>query len=483
MCKKRNFAVLFVLALVLSLTWTALARAEIPKAVGFWRFEGNTLDSGSGGNNGTLKGSAALLSDAERGKCLELDGEGYVVIPSGVAELGDADFTIAAWVKTSKIGVPILSKSNGNTEWEVREKEFYVADSETSEADNDGTVEYVGHSVEWVRGSRSINDDQWHHVAITWNADEDQGCIYVDGVEGTDDVGFAGLADNDGDTVRIGFSESVHSSGNFVGRIDDVAIFDVTLTAEQVVELRQLTAGPKWKVKVIKPAPQKDEPITLDTDPNLVGWWKFDEVSGNTAADSSRHRRKGTLKGGLLFEKNSVAGRIGKALKLDGGDNYIEITKYKGVTGTKPRTVAAWIKTTSSGGEIMSWGADEYGKMWRYCFIRGRVGVTPRGGYLYINDAVHDDKWHHVAAVVVEAELPNLHDDVKLYKDGTPAEIHDIGLLDLWPLETGKELDVSVGRRFNGLIDDVRIYDRALSEDEIKALFTLKSNRPLPKGR
>ncbi|MFH1715798.1 MAG: LamG-like jellyroll fold domain-containing protein, partial [Planctomycetota bacterium] len=82
-----------------------------------------------------------------------------------------------------------------------------------------------------------------------------------------------------------------------------------------------------------------------------------------------------------------------------------------------------------------------------------------------------------------EAELPNLHDDVKLYKDGNLAVIHDIGLLDLWPIETGDELDVRIGRQFKGLIDDVRIYDRALSEDEMKALFTLQSDRPSSRSK
>lgn len=228
---------------------------------------------------------------------------------------------------------------------------------------------------------------------------------------------------------------------------------------------------------IVCTAAEKDTAITLDNDPNLVGWWKFDEASGKTASDSSRCGHKGTLKGDLSFEKNSVSGRIGRALKLAGGDGYVEITGYKGVTGTRPRTVAAWIKTTIDRGEIISWGADDYGKMWIFSFIRGRIGVTPRGGYLYINDAVHDNQWHHLTAVVQKAELPNLHDDVKLYKDGAPAEIHDIGLLDLWPIDTGSEFDVRIGRRSNGLIDDVRIYDRALSENEIKALFTLQSNQ------
>lgn len=230
-------------------------------------------------------------------------------------------------------------------------------------------------------------------------------------------------------------------------------------------------------------AQARDKPITLDTDPNLAGWWKLDEVSGKTAADSSKHNRKGTLKEGMSFEKDSASGRVGKALKFGRGDGYVQITKYKGVTGTRARTVAAWIKTTESNGEILSWGSDDYGKMWRFGFIRGSIGVTPNGGYLYINEETDDDEWHHVAAVVEEAELPNLHDDVKLYKDGEPAEIHDIGLLDLWPIDTGSDLDVRIGRGFKGLIDDVRIYDRALSEDEVNALFKLQSNRPLPKSQ
>jgi hypothetical protein len=227
----------------------------------------------------------------------------------------------------------------------------------------------------------------------------------------------------------------------------------------------------------------KDKVVTLDTDPALLGWWKFDEASGKTATDSSKHGRKGALKGGLSFDKGSAAGRTGKALKFDGRQGYVEITNYKGVTGTKPRAVAAWIKTTEDRGRIISWGADDFGQMWNLTFIRGRVGITPNGGYLYMNEGVDDDEWHHVAAVVREAELPNLHDDVILYLDGELAEIHDIGLLDLWPIQTGSDINVTIGRRFDGLIDDIRIYGRDLSGDEIKALFRLQSNRPLPKPR
>ena len=227
-----------------------------------------------------------------------------------------------------------------------------------------------------------------------------------------------------------------------------------------------------------KKAPaDKEKPSPFDVDPHLVGWWKFDEASGTTAADASKHRRTGKLAGGMSFEKHSAPGRLGKALTFD-GKSVVEITGYKGVTGTGPRTLAAWIKGKGTRGEIVVWGEEDFGKMFIFGFVRGRVGVRPDGGYLYMNEQINDDQWHYVAVVVEETELPNLHDDVKLYLDGAPAEIHDIGLLDLWPIETGKKLDVRIGRGFQGLIDEVRLYDRAFSREEMKALYM---SQPKPK--
>lgn len=225
------------------------------------------------------------------------------------------------------------------------------------------------------------------------------------------------------------------------------------------------------------------KPATLDTDPNLVGWWRFEETAGNTAADSSGHKRDGTLQGNLAFDKNSVPGKVGRALRFEAKDAVVEVKGYQGIGGTRPRTVAAWIKTASSQGEIVAWGKKDFGQMFTFGYIRGRVGVTPNGGYLYMSAETQDDKWHHVAVVVRKAELPNLHDDVKLYLDGAPAEIHDIGLLDLWPIQTGQEQPVRIGRGFKGLLDDLRIYDRVLSDEEINALFKLQTDRPLPKAK
>ncbi|MCL5096170.1 MAG: LamG domain-containing protein [Candidatus Omnitrophica bacterium] len=221
------------------------------------------------------------------------------------------------------------------------------------------------------------------------------------------------------------------------------------------------------------------QPITLNTDPALVAWWKLDEVTGQAAADSSKHAHHGRLMGGLSFDKGSAPGRIGGSLKFEGENGAIVIPNYQGVVGRQARTVAAWIKLTVPRGEIISWGTDDFGKMWTFGFIREHVGVTPKGGYLYMKAMLNDNAWHHVAAVLQEADQPNLYNHAKIFKDGELAEIDDIGLLDLWPIDTGSALEVRIGRGFKGQIDDVRVYNRALTEDEVNSLFRLETDRPL----
>lgn len=209
----------------------------------------------------------------------------------------------------------------------------------------------------------------------------------------------------------------------------------------------------------------------------LVAWWPFDETEGTTAADRSSNSHPATLEGGAKF----VPGKIGNCVMLDGKTGYLRVEGFKGVTGTTPRTIAAWVKTQAASGQIVSWGSSEPGKRWTFGFIRGRIGVTPQGGYLYVKDPLHDDNWHHVVVTMEEGSPPNLHDHVKLFVDGRPAEIHDIGLLDLWPIETGDELDVTIGRGFSGLIDDLRIYNRALTEEEIRSLYLGHSSSEQPR--
>lgn len=222
-------------------------------------------------------------------------------------------------------------------------------------------------------------------------------------------------------------------------------------------------------------APVVAGPVNLDTDPHLVGWWKLDDTTGKAVSDSSGKGHNGAIDGGASFDANSAPGRSGKALRLDDGE-AITITGYKGVLGPSPRTITAWVKTDQARGMIMSWGMDEGGKQWNFRIMGRGIWADPKGGYLYTDEIIHDDQWHHVAVVVRQAEgEPTLLNDVTLYRDGVVQEIHDIGLLHMYAINTEAGRDVQIGAGFKGLIDDVRLYDRALSESEIAALANLKN--------
>ena len=99
--------------------------------------------------------------------------------------------------------------------------------------------------------------------------------------------------------------------------------------------------------------------IPLAADPNLVGWWTFDEGGGVTSLDWSGHGNHGTLFG----PEWSVPGYLGDAaLKMNAGYVAIQNLSYNDPNGTAV-TVCAWIRTSSSGDQyIASFDRNEY---WR----------------------------------------------------------------------------------------------------------------------
>ena len=94
-------------------------------------------------------------------------------------------------------------------------------------------------------------------------------------------------------------------------------------------------------------------------DPNLIGWWNFEEGEGTVAVDSSGYGHHGTLVG----DPQWVPGYDGLALDLDGEGDYVETGKAAVGTwpsrGDPPRTVALWVYTRSfnGGGVFTTWGA------------------------------------------------------------------------------------------------------------------------------
>ena len=187
------------------------------------------------------------------------------------------------------------------------------------------------------------------------------------------------------------------------------------------------------------------------------------------AKDSSLYNNHGTIYGATWTD-----GKFGKALSFDGSDDYVDLGDILDM-GSSDFTISAWIETTNSSGSVVCkyWGVNYQRSYWFYVtsdklkFVSSKDGVSASN--VEGNTVVTDGKWHHVA-VVKEGTTATL------YLDGSP-DGSGAAYSSLYnnpnPLVIGiaKKTDGTLGTPFNGLIDEVRIYKRALSEGEIQMLY------------
>jgi len=197
----------------------------------------------------------------------------------------------------------------------------------------------------------------------------------------------------------------------------------------------------------------------------LVGHWTFDEGQGTMAFDSSGNGLDGMLRGNPAW----VPGQLGGSLSFNGSSDYVEVPDHPLLALTEQITIAAWtnMKTNSSGEmAILSkggWAANDL----PYELTEERGAVI---FWQFYNDAGRDTcsptsppagEWHHIAATY-DGQV------FKCYIDGVLGE--QWAYAGLMPKNTAA---VTIGRRsrggtfFNGMIDDVQLWSRALSEVEV----------------
>jgi len=212
----------------------------------------------------------------------------------------------------------------------------------------------------------------------------------------------------------------------------------------------------------------------------LVGWWKFDEGEGSVARDSSGKGNHGKLVGKPTWRP--TGGRVGGACSFDGND-FIQ-TAMPGPHNTD-LTWSAWIKTTCNGGPILANTRDGWTPGGKCLFIAGgKLGLDVHGvGIPATGFAVDDDSWHHVSLTVVNSGKTT--DTVRIYADGV--ERKGYASWDFYKHD-GTSLSMRIGNcvgkggAFEGLMDDVRIYSRALSAEEIKTLYEQPQKRESAEG-
>jgi hypothetical protein len=226
-----------------------------------------------------------------------------------------------------------------------------------------------------------------------------------------------------------------------------------------------------WKVYV-EAGEEKEEESSPETqlENSLVGYWNFDEDSGGVASDVSGNGNDGTIHGAKL-----VDGKYGKALSFDGKDDYIEISKSHSLAVSESLltdyTLEFWFKTSCSDCGLFS-------------IVQGSsVPPAPHHDrHIYLNNGnicqriwndqtictsgtnYADNNWHHVTQYVQQEIGQRIYIDGVQETSGTKDKSDFNWAEKFW---IGFSSDAT-SDYFNGIIDEVRIYNYSLTEDEIK---------------
>lgn len=228
-----------------------------------------------------------------------------------------------------------------------------------------------------------------------------------------------------------------------------------------------------------------DKTVTAVFESSLVGYWKMDDGTGNIATDSSGNDNHGTLM--PASPDWTSDGKINGALDFDGIDDYVEIPDDPTLDITDEITIMAWLYSeswdedsypspddTTENGIITKAGDEDWG-VWNLHYkttdegFRFEVSLDGTGVSVFEETpSTSLNTWYHIAGVYDGSEII-------LYINGVPSDSAPAtGLIDTnnEPLRFGKQFwwDDHYSM-WDGKIDEVKIYSRALSDAEIQAEF------------
>jgi len=231
-----------------------------------------------------------------------------------------------------------------------------------------------------------------------------------------------------------------------------------------------------WRIDEVGPACTVQGVVwNFTTQIGLIGWWKFDEGEGSIAYDSAGEN-DGTIHGPTW-----TAGQINSALSFDGVDDYVNIPYDASldIDASEGITLSVWIKlnsypTDSDSGPIFGLFDSKGAGTKNHLAIGRSINGNPiswdqyppsGGGITSIKPDL--DKWYHVAvvqdssyrAIYINGTLDVSDNIPESYQGNIPDTIRIGNRADLAPFY------------FHGTIDDIRIYDKALSAEEIWQLY------------
>ncbi len=422
-----------------------------PGLVGWWRGENDALDA-LGGINGTIQGSVRYVP-GKVGRAFEFNGVDSGVQLENAASLHLQDFTVEAWVKRSSASRTTIPTMYDNSAF-LCFGELGYGFGPTHE----GRLLLTKVGVGGVYSSDlRITDTSFHHVAVTKKG----GTVtfYVDGV-GEEAESYDPNFEFD-TSVAIG-ARGGDMASSFLGVIDELSVYNRALAPGEVKSI--FAAGSRGKsLSGIAPlrAPRARAPAPPPS--GLVSRWR-----GEKNALDSVGENDGTIVGDVIYEP----GVIGQAFSFDGVNSGVRLGNPRNLQ-LQNFTIEAWVKRASAESAAATLDSDNaaflhYGEL-GYGFgprndgtlLLTKVGV----GGVYSSDLrITDTQFHHVAVTKDGSSVTFYVDGV-----GETAEPYDPGFVFDTPVAIGAR-GTDIAHSFFGLIDELAVYNRALTKGEIQSI-------------
>ncbi len=413
---------------------------------GYWKFDeglGTTVSDSSGnGNTGTI-GYAPHWVKGIIANALSFDGsQDYVSIPTSpsVAVQGNA-ISLECWIKPT-----VTLDGSLNRITSIIDK----GDEYTFQVNpNDGRIWFavILQGLNWQGVTTTTSHWQagvWHQLTGTYDGSNLK--IYVDGsLQNT-----KALSGNLNYPTSFPLTIGAHSLGydnNFNGAIDEVKIYNY---ARSPTDIQNDYANPNA---------------------GLVGYWKFDEDSGNVAYDSS-----GNGNNGIIYDATWTTGKIDGALHFNGVDSWVEVPNNPTLTGFSQITLEAWVQEDSipsrPNGIISKcdgWAPPTNAEYFLGTVDSGRLFFETDNGVAILGGQSSQlitqvGKWYHLAATWSG-------NSYAMYVNGqqvlTGSCTPQTTLSNSLPVQIGRHGDWS-WTYFAGIIDEVKIYNCARTSEQIQ---------------
>ncbi len=425
------------------------------------------------GNDGTVT-SATFTNEGRFKEGYKFDGSGdYVTTGINISEFSfqrTDNFSISIWFKpnTTNINYAGIIQHQDPLNFDGWNMYIITNNQIGFVLASSGTDKYSA-----VTGSNTINVNEWNHAVLTYNGSSDVSGfnLYVDGV-------LKSLSPTDNDcgasiiystaTAMIGRRD--YSDIDFAGSIDEVRIYNRSLSSTEVANLYNGTKSNHFTIKT-------DPSLGLNNETGLVGLWHFDSKDGSnstTAIDSSGQGNNGTVSGATFTNE----GRFKEGYSFDGDDDRIDIT------GTNPPltgnfTVSAWVYPLQADNAWHSIiGRDSYiDNVWIALkentndfsvYLEDVIQTSTTGGNLWTNN-----QWNHIA-ITYNGSLVQTYVD-GIFKENLPGTYSGV----IGSSNVGLNIGDVGAYDMNGSIDEVRIYNRALTPTEIAGLYSGTKSRHL----